>query len=131
MFNRIDKALVRQVLRFLVAGGSAVGTDALVYFLLVGVGFEKSFAKGLSFLSGTVVAYVINKFWTFERPERSLAEVFKFALLYGFTLGVNVGVNALVLALLPGQITLAFLCATGTSTVLNFLGQKFFVFRRF
>jgi putative flippase GtrA len=117
-----------EILKFIVAGFSAVFTDSLVYFLLIRY-LNESFSKAISFISGTIVAFIINKFWTFNKPNYSLREIFKFAVLYSSTLIVNVSVNFLVLSVLPSWRIFAFLCATGASTVLNFLGQKFWVFK--
>lgn len=86
-------------------------------------------AKACSFLAGSLVAYVINKYWTFEQGGASHADVLKFGVLYASTLGANVAVNKLSLTVLPGVYALAFLAATGTSTVLNFIGQKYWVFK--
>ena len=121
----------RQFGRYLMAGLSAVGTDSLTYFLLVHwmlahVGYDM--AKFVSFLSGTVVAYAVNKFWTFESKDKSFSEAVAFLTLYVLTLGLNVSVNRLVL-LLTHQSLLAFLTASACSTVANFLGQKFWVFK--
>jgi len=120
----------RQIRRFLVAGFSAVGTDALGYYVLTHVGLHHNIAKPLSFIAGTLVAYLINKYYTFEKTEKSATEVVRFGLLYIGTLLINTGVNALVYRLggEPAKL-LAFLCATGTSTILNFIGQKWWVFK--
>lgn len=135
----------RQVRWFVVAGACATGADALVYFALVHSGaLGHDGAKALSFLVGTLGAYVINKFRTFRSPGRSALEALRFFLLYGTALGVNVGVNHGALALFrlawlpdaapggpfPAWATVpAFLAATACSTVLNFFGQKYWVFR--
>ncbi|WP_321311691.1 GtrA family protein [Halarcobacter sp.] len=119
--------LKKEVKRFLVAGFSAVGTDLATYYLLLNF-FEHDIAKTISFLLGTIVAFVINKYWTFEKHGKSYKEIVQFAILYTVTLGANVLTNKLVLE--QTQIVLlAFLIATGVSTVLNFLGQKFWVFK--
>jgi putative flippase GtrA len=86
-------------------------------------------SKGISFLLGTVVAYIINKYWTFEKKEKSYREMFQFGILYGFTLGANVLVNKIVLDLSNNTIILGFIVATGVSTILKFVGQKWWVFR--
>lgn len=122
--NKIRKELKR----FLVAGFSAVGTDLSVYYLLLNF-LDQSLAKAVSFISGTFVAYILNKYWTFEQKNKSYSEMIRFALLYTITLGVNVAVNRLSLLTFPDLIFPAFLAATGTSTILNFIGQKWWVFR--
>lgn len=117
----------KELKRFLVAGLSAVGTDLGIYYLLLNF-LESYIAKGISFLAGTIVAFVINKYWTFEKKEKSYIEMIRFSILYSLTLGVNVLTNKLVLDN-SGIVILSFIIATGVSTVLNFIGQKFWVFK--
>jgi putative flippase GtrA len=119
--------LKKELKRFLVAGFSAVVTDLVTYYLLLNF-FEHDLAKTISFLFGTIVAFIINKYWTFEKHEKSYKEMVQFAILYTVTLGGNVLTNKFVLD--QTQIVfLAFFIATSVSTVLNFLGQKFWVFK--
>lgn len=122
--NRLKK----EMKMFLVAGFSAVATDMSTYYLLFNF-LGHSPAKAISFISGSVVAYILNKYLTFEQKRKSYSEVLRFGMLYITTLGVNVAVNILSLTLLSGWVFTAFLLATGASTVLNFLGQKFWVFK--
>jgi putative flippase GtrA len=81
-------------------------------------------------VSGTVVAYFINKFWTFKQNKKSVSEVLRFAILYFLTFLANVGVNKMALNILTGSTIIAFLFATATSTLLNFIGQKYWVFKK-
>jgi putative flippase GtrA len=118
----------KELKRFIVAGICAVTTDLVAYYLLLMV-LPLNISKGISFLLGTVVAYIINKYWTFEKKEKSYREMFQFGILYGFTLGANVLVNKIVLDLSNNTIILGFIVATGVSTILNFVGQKWWVFR--
>lgn len=115
--------------RFLVAGLSAVGVDFAVYFLLAQyAALPLAVCKTLSFCSGALVSFVLNRIFTFRARHGSTAQqVILFTLLYGVTLGLNVAVNAAALALGVWQ-SLAWLLATGASTVANFVGMKFVVF---
>lgn len=117
----------KELKRFLVAGCSAVGIDLISYYFLLQF-FSHDIAKGISFLLGTIVAYIINKYWTFEKHEKSYAEVLKFGILYSMTLSANIIVNKIVLNI-TSIVFLGFLVATGVSTILNFIGQKFWVFK--
>jgi putative flippase GtrA len=131
----------KELLRFLVSGFTAVAIDLGVYFLLVMI-MSTNLAKGISFISGTFVAFMLNKYWTFEVKERSYLEIVKFITLYAITLAINIAVNKIVLNMalkmdldfgfrvIPKAYMIAFLCATGTSTILNFIGQKFWVFKQ-
>ena len=119
----------KQIVRFSFAGVSAVGVDFLSYYLLIDY-ISYDLAKTISFILGAVVAYLINKFWTFEKYDFSYQEIIMFATLYMISLGANVLVNKLVLQLTNSIILIAFLCATATSASMNFIGQKWWVFKR-
>ena len=132
----------KEISRFIVSGICAVATDMLFYYILSNF-MDVSIAKGTSFLIGTITAYLMNKYYTFEQKEKSLTEVFKFFGLYVISLCANISINKLCLIILPlvfkyisildnyqAVKLFAFLCATGTSTIINFLGQKFWVFRK-
>ena len=126
LLNRFD---FKELLRFLVGGGSAVLTDFISYRLLLAAGVPTDAAKAVSYVLGAAVGFVINKLWTFRSRAFSISEILKYIVLYTCSALVNTLVNKLVLRLF-GINLLAFLAATGVSTVLNFLGQKFFVFRK-
>ena len=117
----------KEMKRFLIAGISAVGTDLLMYYILLNF-FDHALAKATSFMIGTVVAYIINKYWTFEKHMRSYKEMLKFGILYTVTLFANVATNEVTLNM-SGIVFIAFLTATGVSTILNFIGQKWWVFK--
>ena len=74
----------KELKRFLVAGLSAVGTDLVMYYILLNF-MPHDISKAVSFLLGTVVAFVINKYWTFEKHEKSYKEILKFGILYSFS----------------------------------------------
>ena len=118
----------KELKRFLVSGVCAVATDMITYYILLNF-LSHNISKGISFLLGTVVAYLLNKYWTFEKQQKSYSEMFQFGILYSFTLVANVLVNKIVLDLSDNTIILGFIVATGVSTILNFVGQKWWVFR--
>lgn len=124
----LKKFDIKELLKFCVAGGSAVVVDFIVYMLLKQF-IDVSIAKAVSFVSGAIVGFIINKLWTFESKQFKSSEVIKYIILYTCSATANTLVNKGVLTIVNWTI-LAFLCATATSTIMNFLGQKFFVFRK-
>ena len=120
---------IKEILKFLVGGGSAVLTDAAVYYLLQLTGVELFASKAVSYVCGAAVGFIINKLWTFGVNKFSISEILRYCILYACTAVINALINSAVLHFLSIQL-IAFLCATGVSTVLNFLGQKFIVFRK-
>lgn len=122
-----SKIIKKELLRFLVGGGSAVVIDFIAYKILLSSDFDISLSKLLSYICGATVGFVINKYWTFECKRFSNFEIIRYTILYIISACVNAVANKLII-IITGFELLAFLCATGASTILNFIGQKFFVF---
>lgn len=119
----------QQLLRFLMAGIMAVGTDFTVYWLTSEL-LAVDVAKGISFICGSVVAFVVNRLWTFEHNAAISSSILHFSTLYSLTFLANVGVNHITLVFIPDIKLLGFLFATATSTILNFFGMKYWVFSK-
>lgn len=125
----ISKIKKKELIRFLLGGGSAVLVDYGMYKIFMMFGIDRSVAKAFSFICGSIVGFVINKIWTFESAGFSKGEIVRYIVLYSCTAIINAIINKTTLLVMPIEM-LGFLCATGVSTVLNFLGQKYFVFRK-
>ncbi|MEK4345582.1 MULTISPECIES: GtrA family protein [Paenibacillus] len=120
--------LKKQLMRFGVTGCSAVLTDSFIYYLLLNI-WSTSISKGMSFLCGAGISFLLNKLWTFEATQNTSSHIWKFSVLYLGTLSINILMNKLTLSLFPSMYMIAFLVATGTSMLLNFIGQKWWVFK--
>lgn len=123
---------VQQLLRFGVVGVSCVAIDFLVYMSLGALTpLSTVVAKGISYICGMIVGFWGNKLWTFQSQQRTLAEPVFYTLIYAITFATNIGINQLAIELLGGEARLlAFLFATGITTILNFCGMKLLAFRR-
>lgn len=124
----------KEIRIFLIVGLLTVLIDFLSYHSLVWTHLvDINIAKALGFIMGTVFAYFANRLWTFGHKEPVRGSAFRFTLLYFFTLGANVLMNSLFLKICyfsPYAIQIAFLIATGTSATLNFIGMKWFAFKK-
>jgi len=138
--------LQKQMIKFTLIGILAVVVDLICYYILLNLLPEKlltiisneAFAKAISFICGMTVTYTLNKFWTWKQNNHSRKRIVKFALLYGLSLIINVVVNSVLLFVLheyeslfdlPYKYFIAFVGATGVSASINFIGQKFWVFK--
>jgi putative flippase GtrA len=124
--------LSTQLTRFVLVGGAAAMVDYGSYQALLVVGVWVHLAKALGFVAGTTTAYLINRRWTFQ-GRGGRAQFVSVMALYGITFVVQVGMNAVMLALLPpmqGEITVAFVVAQGIATSINFIVQRTVIFRR-
>ena len=129
----LTQLIRREVQVFLIVGTATVLIDLAAYkSLLFYFDFTVNLAKGCGFLSGTLFSYVANRIWTFQNKVFVPGSLYRFLPLYCSTLGINISVNFLILMAFSDIFLIdyiAFIAATGCSTVLNFLGMKFFVFR--
>ena len=126
-------SLRTQILRFVLTGGfSALVDYGLLELLSTVLGLPVGLSKALSFIAGTITAYLINRRWTFgAQPSRS--RFVKVMVLYGLTFAVQVGLNHLCLRILDYQdwaLPVEFVVAQGTATVINFVVQRVWIFRR-
>lgn len=123
-----------ELLRFGLVGGSAVATDFTVYFLLVYLApqLPPSVAKAISFVVGAGVSFIFNRGFVFRSDGAAHRQAPLFALLYLATLALNTWVNSALLARFgsPAPKLVAWFLATASSTIANFLGMKFVVFRQ-
>ena len=137
--------LTKQLIKFTIIGILAVLVDLVFYYILLHVYPEKLFgyisnevsAKTTSFLIGMNVTYYLNKSWTWRKNDRSASRMIRFYFLYGISLLLNVATNSFLLYILYNRIVfaglplkygIAFTGATLVSAVLNFAGQKFWIF---
>ncbi|MDY6484290.1 GtrA family protein [Acinetobacter faecalis] len=122
-----------EVVKFLVVGSSTVIIDYICYIFIVEHEITSiNLAKAISFLIGTLFAYMANRFWTFKNNSNTISSLSRFSLLYTCTFLTNILINAFSLKILSNiaiATQLAFLIATGVTACLNFIGMKFFVFK--
>ncbi len=123
--------LKTQVWRFLLTGGLSACVDFGLYVVFLKLGLHVNVAKTLSFIAGTITAYLINRRWTFQAPP-SKARFIAVMVLYALTYAVQVGINYLLYLKFAGQtwqVPVAFVIAQGTATVINFVVQRAVIFR--
>ncbi|MBC3186629.1 GtrA family protein [Corynebacterium sp. zg-331] len=123
-------------MRFLISGGiSAVVDLGLTWVCNVVVGMGVPLSRTIGFIFGTLVAYMINRRWTF-RAEPSWRRFLSVMGLYTITYGVNVGGQTLGQGFFQDwgwnhtlALVAAFVLSQGTATVINFVMQRAFIFR--
>lgn len=133
---RISKLIDKTTIKFLFVGviNTLVGTSVMfLAYNLLGLGYWISSAA--NYIIGSIVSYFLNKYFTFENKERSAGQVVKFVVNISCCYLVAYGVaKPFVHMLLDGfSVTIrdngAMLVGMCLFVGLNYLGQRFFVFR--
>lgn len=93
-------------------------------------------SSAANYIVGGIVSFFLNKYFTFENKQWEWAQVWKFALnvTVCYLLGYGMA-KPLVMRLLKGQAVrvqenVAMLVGMCLYTGLNYLGQRFFAFKR-
>ena len=125
----IQKLLNNQLCRYLFVGLMAVLIDGVAYVLLTQYSdLDPTLAKRISFIMGSIWAFLMNKYFTFQSKQKKISEPILFIVVYVLGFLLNSVSHDLVYQWWKSSLW-AFLVATGLSTVFNFIGQKYIVFK--
>ena len=117
-----------QILVFLFIGGLATTIDFVIYNYLFTF-FSINISKLISMLSSSLFSYFTNKIFTFNKGKNyNQKYLIKFYIIFLLNLLTNIIVNYYVYKLTSVKL-LAFILATLFGMTVNFIGQKFFVFK--
>lgn len=137
--------ILKQLAKFIIVGGINTGIDFFVLNLemfLTGItsGPSMLLLNSLSFSVATTNSFFMNKHWTFQDKDEKKAGV-KFSQFLIVSI-IGITINGAVVYLVTSFIDPVFglspqlwanvakLFATGLSLVWNFVGYKFFVFKK-
>ena len=119
-----------EIYKFIIIGIIAVSIDAFVYYLLGNFEFfSYEISKRISFICGAVFAFFFNRSYVFQIKHKNISQILGFSILYLISFFCNAFSHDFVLNKL-GIPTVAFIFATAVSTIINYLGQKFIIFKK-
>jgi len=132
-----------QFIKFLCVGLINTGVDFGVLNLLMflfgitrGIGY--SLFKAISFIIAVINSYFLNKRWTFKKGRKIEKKEFtKFIAVSLIAFGINVGTASVLVSFIgpigniPSYLwaNISALAATVFTTLINFFGYKYFVFK--
>jgi putative flippase GtrA len=120
-----------KIIKFCIVGGiNTLITLTIFYTLNKILGANYIFSTVIGYLFGTVNSYILNKKWTFHDDDKRVVFQFaKFAVINSISLGINLLIMYIFVDKLYMDSMLSQVCATGFSTLSNFIGSKIIVFR--
>ncbi|MDR0287796.1 MAG: GtrA family protein, partial [Clostridiales bacterium] len=130
MTEFIKKLLKDKRVRFLITGGINTVVGYGFYALFIALGFNPYLATTFSTILGIINSYFWNKYFTFRKPKKSLAEVIKFVTVYLVSYILNLLlVNLFVYKLGFNAYVSGAVCLFVT-TLVSYFGHNFYSFRQ-
>ena len=115
-------------IKFIFIGTMTTAIDFIIYMLL-SQQLPLSLSKSISMLCSSVFSYIFNKIWSFHNKNKTtLSYLMKFYFTLSINMLINVNMNQFIYNRYGTKI-IAFITATGCSTIANFLLQKYWVFK--
>ena len=117
-----------QFIKYCFSGLIGTLVDYIIYILLLNIGGSISISKIASFLIANFCSFTLNKYFVFMKKRWHAVEIKKYIILTAIVLVTNVTVNSTIIYL-TSNIDISFLCALIAHLIVNFIGQKVWVFR--
>jgi putative flippase GtrA len=125
----INDSIKKELIYYIIIGILVVLVDYTSYHF-----FNKIFlidfsnSKRFSYLTGATLSFILNKRITFKSKEKNLSEPILFFILYFSSFVLNSFTHDVLLNHFSENIP--FIIATLVSVILNYVGQKFIVFKK-
>lgn len=130
------KLIDSSVWRFLLVGAANTLLSALLMFLLEGLGYWPSTA--IAYAAGAVLSFFLNRSFTFQSDAPFWPSVGKFAVNVAVCYLIAYSVAQPLVSLILSRTAIsavwrervAKVCGMGLYTCINYVGQRFFAFRK-
>ena len=139
MVEKIKKILSLEQSRFIIVGvmNTIIGTAAmLIAYNIFHLGYWISSA--MDYIIGSIFSYFANKYFTFKSEKKSGPEIIRFIINIVVCYFISYSVAKPIMEIILKDINLSvsileqasMFFGMGIFVVLNYFGQKFFVFRK-
>lgn len=121
---------MEQGLKFILVGVLATVFNYMI-FLVALVFFKISYAVAMpaGFIGGTIFGYFLNESWTF-RGSQSSYKFLRYSVVYLCSLLLGILVITAFVEVAGFSASIANLFTIAVTTITNFFGSKYFVFKR-
>ena len=136
----IKKLLNLEQARFVLVGimNTLIGMIAMfVAYNVFHLGYW--FSSAMDYIIGSIFSYFANKYFTFRSEKKSGAEIIRFVINIAVCYFISYGIARPILDVILQNVELSvsifeqvsMILGLGIFIVLNYLGQKYFVFRKY
>ncbi len=132
----IKKLFDKTFLKFVLVGiANTVFGMAIMFILYNAFGVNYWISSAANYVCGSILSYFLNKYFTFQNKEKSLAVIVRFIVNISICYFIAYGVaKPFVRFVFSGagatlQDNMAMLAGAGLFMILNYFGQRFFAFK--
>lgn len=120
-----------KLFKFCVVGGiNTLITLVIFYVLNKVIGLNYLLSSVVGYVIGMFNSYILNKRWTFRDKDKNLIPQFiRFSIVNILSLCINLLAMFILVDKLRLDSMLSQIIATGFSTISNYIGSRFLVFR--
>ena len=121
----------KQFLKFVSVGLTSTVINYLVFYTLYSF-FNSNylFSSGTGYIVGVYAGFALNKGWTFEVEDNSIYFLVKYFITYTISLIISLILLRFFVITLGIMVEWANVIVIGFTTLANFIGTKYWVFKR-
>jgi len=121
---------MNEITKFLIVGGITTCFNYGVFYILLIIGINYIISSSIGYVSGILIGYFANRAWAFNyQLGHSIKLITNYLMLYISTLLINIFLLWYMVEFIDINVLIANIIAIAISTLLNFLGLKFIVFK--
>ena len=131
MLNNFFKKNNNQIIRFIISGLTASIINFLIYSAIYLISKNIIFASFCGYLIGILLSFIFAKIWVFQykSTKRIVKSFFIFCLIY-FVGGLEMSLIIFFIDGLLKDYKIAWFFGALTAAINNYLGLKYFLFRK-
>jgi len=130
MSKLLNSFFHKRIMRFILVGCCSTGIDFVIY-MIISTKLTIALSKSISLITSSVFSYFINKLYTFNNTNKTNINcLVRFYIIFIANFCINLGVNYIIYYG-TGYKLIAYIVATISGMTINYMGQKFFVFKKF
>ena len=120
-----------QIFRFILSGLISTGINFFVYTFIYTISKKIIFASIFGYSTGLLSSFILAKIWVFQdnSQKKMFKSFFIFCLIY-FLGGLEMSLIIILLNQLLINHKVSWLCGTFIGALNNYLGSKYFLFKK-
>ena len=121
----------QQFKRFIIIGSFSTIFNYIVFLAFFSTNFNYLLSSSIGYIAGLILGFMFNKKWTFQlRDHTNSIEIIKYIIVYFLSLVLSLSVLNILVNNMEIDARIANIFAIILTTMTNFLGLKFYVFRK-